>query len=484
MIIHRLNRPLHNVLLAVTLFSSSFAEARDWKLSSPAELKKTLKHVQPGDSLILQDGVWTNAQLVFKARGTAAQPITLRAQTPGAVILTGNSSVRLGGEWLVVSGLRFQDGACPGGHVISFRADSDEPANHSRVTDCAMVNYNSGDRAGSSFWVSLYGVSNRVDHCRFEGKNDGSPTVTVWLDGKPNHHRIDHNYFLRRPPLGRNGGETLRVGDSRTSLQDSFTVVELNRFEDCSGEAEYISNKSCANIYRFNTFVECQGALVLRHGHRCTVEGNWFLGRHQPGTGGVRVIGEDHRIVNNYFADLAGTDFESALPVVAGIPNSKLNEYFQVKRAVIAFNTFVHCRQNLTFGVGHGQRGRSEPALDCVFANNLVVGTNGPLVRMLHAPVNLVWQGNLFWGAPVGLPETPGIRVQNPQLQLPTDGIWRPGPASPALGAAVGSFLFLTQDIAGTPRGEKKDIGCFQLPAAASGRGPLAVTDVGPGWMR
>ena len=57
----------------------------------------------------------------------------------------------------------------------------------------------------------------------------------------------------------------------------SRMIVEDNYYEHCDGEAEIISNKSCENIYRRNTFVECKGAL-MRHGNRCTAEGNWFFG--------------------------------------------------------------------------------------------------------------------------------------------------------------------------------------------------------------
>ena len=74
----------------------------------------------------------------------------------------------------------------------------------------------------------------------------------------------------------------------------SRTVVENNLFEQCNGDVEIVSNKSGENVYRHNTFVECVGALTLRHGKGCVVEGNYFLGHLAPQTGGVRIIGEDH----------------------------------------------------------------------------------------------------------------------------------------------------------------------------------------------
>ena len=60
----------------------------------------------------------------------------------------------------------------------------------------------------------MHGIRNRLDHCRFENKTNIGTTLDVWLDDppndRPNHHRIDHNYFYLRPLVGRNGAETIR----------------------------------------------------------------------------------------------------------------------------------------------------------------------------------------------------------------------------------------------------------------------------------
>ena len=42
----------------------------------------------------------------------------------------------------------------------------------------------------------------------------------------PNDHLIDHNHFGPRPPLGANGGETMRIGYSYQSMLKSRTVVD------------------------------------------------------------------------------------------------------------------------------------------------------------------------------------------------------------------------------------------------------------------
>ena len=232
------------------------------------------------------------------------RPIVIRAATPGKVVLSGESRLRLAGSYLQVEGLSFERGHHDG-DVISFRADSKRMARHCRITQCAVRDYNGPDKKQKDTkWVSIYGTQNRFDHCHLTGKTSPGTTLVVWLADEPNGHQIDHNYFGPRPSLGENGGETIRVGDSNWSQHSSQTLVESNLFERCNGEIEIVSNKSCDNVYRGNTFVECEGALTLRHGNRCTVEGNFFFGNGKKMTGGVRIIGEDHRIVNNYFQRL------------------------------------------------------------------------------------------------------------------------------------------------------------------------------------
>src|SRR5690606_21077230 len=150
--------------------------------------------------------------------------------------------------------------------------------------------------------------------------------------------------------LGYNGAEIIRIGTSHWSMHNSFTTVENNYFERCNGEREIISNKSCGNIYRGNTFVECEGTLTLRHGNNTLVENNFFFGNNKPSTGGVRIIAEDQVVINNYFSDLAGDDAWAALPMMNGVPNSPLNRYFQINNALVAGNIFINNKYNMIIG--------------------------------------------------------------------------------------------------------------------------------------
>ncbi|MEM7327578.1 MAG: polysaccharide lyase 6 family protein [Pseudomonadota bacterium] len=345
-------------------------------VSTQAEYQAAESIAQPGDVIVLANGTWTDFDLVLHAQGTAQHPIFLTAEEPGKVILSGQSSLRLGGEHLIVSGLVFRDGYTPRNEVISFRRDSENLAFNSRVTRTVIENYNNPDRTQRDTWVVMYGQNNEFDHNHLSGKLNSGPTMTVRLnteDSQNNQHHIHHNYFGPRPVFGSNGGETLRIGTSHYSLTRSNTLVENNFFDRCSGEVEIISNKSGGNTYRGNTFYESRGTLTLRHGNGTLVENNLFDGNGAPYTGGVRVINAQQNIRNNTFRNLTGTRFSGALVVMNGVPNSPINRYHQVDGAMIESNKFDRVS---TIELGEGSDSeRSAIPINSVFRNNIVIGS-------------------------------------------------------------------------------------------------------------
>ena len=329
--------------------------------------------LKPNDTLQLANGTWFDADLVFKGQGTEGAQIVLMAETAGQVILEGASSIRLSGAFLVVNGLYFRKGGVVGA-VIEFRTSTNDIANDCRITNCVIDNYNGKDRTKETSWIQMYGKRNRIDHSYFGNKKNMGVLLAVNLNDerhRENFHRIDHNVFGERAPLGSNGGETIRIGVSTYSLTNSKTIVEDNYFYRCSGEVEIISIKSCENTVRRNVFYECEGGLVLRHGNRNLLEGNYFIGNNKPHTGGIRVINAGHRIVNNYFKNLKGDRFRSALTVINGVPNSAISRYHQVKDVVIAFNTFVDC-DNITLAAGSDNERTATP-LNVLITNNVFI---------------------------------------------------------------------------------------------------------------
>lgn len=377
---------LSRLALATALLWAGAVSAQTSTLvATPAEYQQALSGVRPGDTIVLKDGVWRDFQILFEGEGRAGQPITLTAETPGGVVLSGQSNLRLAGRHLLVSNLVFRDGWSPTGEVVSFRRSKEHRAVDSRVTGLVIDGYNKPDRATSDNWVALYGRDNRFDHNHLTGKTNVGTTLVVVRDerqGLDNRHRIDHNYFGPRPNLGSNGGETMRVGTSADSLSASHTVVENNWFEGADGEVEIVSNKSGGNTYRGNVFYRSRGSMVLRHGDGNLVENNVFLGGDKPHTGGIRVINRNQTVRNNYMEGITGDGFTAALSVMHGVPDSPINRYHQVVGAVIENNTIIDAR-SLFLGAGMDAE-RSAPPLDSRFSHNLIVNPNGrePMRRL------------------------------------------------------------------------------------------------------
>ena len=314
------------------------AQAEQYFVKNQAEFVTAEKKLVAGDVIILANGRWHDFEIKISGKGTKAKPITLISQDPGKVVITGQSNLRIGGEYILVTGLVFLNGYSPTGEVISFRRSKDDVARNSRVTEVVIDGFSKPDRYESDYWVGMYGKNNRFDHNHLSGKTNKGVTFAVRLDSeesRENGHQIDHNYFGPRPVLGSNGGETLRIGTSHYSMFDSKTLVENNYFDRCDGEVEIISSKSGGNIYRGNVFYHSSGTLTLRHGDGNLVENNVFFGGGKDHTGGIRVINRKQIVRNNYMEGLSGTGFSSALTVMNGVPNSPVNRYVQVDGAVI-----------------------------------------------------------------------------------------------------------------------------------------------------
>ena len=348
------------------------------RVETPEAFRSVVESAQPGDQLVLANGEWSDFDIAFVGEGTADAPIQLIAETPGKVILTGQSSLRLGGRYLFVSGLVFRDGYTPRNEVISFRRDSELLAYDSQVTNTVIDNFSNPDRTQRDLWVGLYGRNNTFDFNHLSGKQNAGPTLAVRLnteESQENGHRIANNYFGPRPVFGSNGGETFRIGTSHYSLTRSNTVVENNYFDRCSGEVEIISNKSGGNVFRGNTFYASRGTLTLRHGNGTLVENNLFDGDGTAYTGGVRVINAQQTIRNNYFKNLTGNRFSGALVIMNGVPDSPINRYHQVDGAVVENNTFENVAA-IELGEGSDAERTAVP-INSMFSRNVVSGLDG-----------------------------------------------------------------------------------------------------------
>lgn len=470
------------VILGIWMLNACSPAGPNYKVSNPASFDDAVKKVVPGDTITLTNGTWTDADLVFDADGSEEAPIVLIAETPGKVIFNGKSRLRIAGEYLIVNGLAFIGGQSPRGAVIEYKRDDDRVANHCRVTNCVIDNYNKSDRFDGDSWVVLYGKNNRFDHNYLANKKNQGVTLIVRLNqekNQKNFHRIDHNFFGYRPRLGSNGGETLRVGVSTYSLSSSNTIIEDNFFYHCNGETEVASIKSSDNIIRRNTFYECEGSLVMRHGDRNVVESNYFIGNNKPETGGLRVINAGHKVYNNHFQGLKGDRFRAALAVMNGVPNSLLNRYHKAKDAVIAHNTFIDC-DNIKIGVGSDFE-RTDIPENILIANNLFYNPNQRAPYQAMDDISGVTFSNNLVTTSAGKFNRSGFTEIDMKLKRGEDGVWQATASSiERPGARV--FDLITSDIHQQPRGPMVTIGASSSKTVASSRQWATAGNCGVRW--
>jgi hypothetical protein len=282
--------------------------------------------------------------------------------------------------------------------------------------------------------------------------------------------------------------EAIRVGWSQLSLTDGFTVIEHNLFEDCDGDPEIISIKSCKDTVRYNTIRSSQGTVSLRHGDGSVVHDNYFLGEGKEGTGGVRVYARYHKIYNNYFEGLTGSLWDAAITLTNGDTDTgSLSGHWRVDGVQIMFNTLVDNYSNIEIGYGRADNSWSREPRNVTMAMNLVVGGQKDLIEIINEPTNFTWMGNIMYpenGFSVGMTAPVGeINEIDPLLDYAateSDSLWFLSAASPAINASPGNFFSIFKDIHGQDRTLPEDVGADEYSTAALLRRPLTPADVGP----
>lgn len=375
-------------------------------VSSAAELK-ALGTLEPGAVVVWRDGTYDGQVVTLKGVGTAGNPVVLRAETPGGVCFTGTSRLSVEGEHVEVRGFWWQDPEPVKGKAVVTLAKGSTGCT---LADCAITgDATPEDAATDTKWVSLYGTDNTVSGCTFRDKRNIGCLLVVWLEADiVPRHTIANNRFERPATLrdanGKaiNGQETIRIGTSDYSMQTAACTVEGNYFYHCHGEqAEIISNKSCGNLYRGNLFVESQGTLTMRHGNGCTASGNYFLGNSMEGTGGIRLIGENHVVEDNYLEGLAGTGYRTAVCLVRGQQSPALSGYWQVRNARVRRNTIVDCKY--AFNVNYASSGSDQvmPVVGTTIEENTVSLSSNSFYAVSCAATpapEIEWKNNTIYG--------------------------------------------------------------------------------------
>lgn len=495
---------MKKTLLLIGLFIASLSiNATVINVSSANDISS--QSPSPGDTLLmLKSANWADQDIVADFNGTAANPIVLLAEGDGEVILSGGATLQIAGSYVTVSGLTFrQCASTEGGDLVKFRTSSDNLATNCRLTNCLFSDNNPSDLNTGYKWVSLYGTENRVDHSWFELKNHRGTTVVVWLteNDAPNFHRIDHNYFTR-PELstGNNEAETIRIGDSQRSLVNSNTIVEYNYFEECDGEIESISNKSCYNVYRHNTFFNNHSILTLRHGHFCTVENNFFFGNEVSGSGGVRIIGFGHKVVGNYMQDLRSSgNLRAPIVIMGGLQsvgiNDATNRYVASEDNIVAFNTIVNCDGNAIYVGSDKTKSEDDEVYKApsnnTIENNIIYGSSGSVLEFEKGEISsFSYSGNIYNGISLGLSNNTGFSDVDPSFTFGSGlNPARINDNSPAINASLPTVFSPSQsvnytlpieDMDGESRNGTLDVGADEYYSSTPLTEPITKSEVGP----
>ncbi|KAB1068118.1 T9SS type A sorting domain-containing protein [Tamlana haliotis] len=430
-------------LLTLFLLSSQFTLAQQvYLIDDPEEIRGLSSTLVPGDIVELKDGVYNNSgRMRFGANGTKDNPIIFRAQTPGGVTFTNGARLSISGDYVVVDGFYWK-GGYGASAVIEFR-DSSDLAYNSVLQNCAMdgLTVDPDDQeVGESKkhnWVKMYGSYNSVINCSFMNKTNAGALILVELyynidreDGSPNiqcdevGHTISNNYFYnfeKIDPTLTNAGdsETIRIGVSGGQMVNTNCVVNNNYFVKADGENEIITNKSKGNSYINNTFRECKGSLVLRHGSNATVDGNFFLGNNIDGTGGIRIVDSNHSITNNYIQDCIAVvnqaKWNNGITFIGGEESSldcsatKTSSGYQESKDInLSNNTIVNTNAPLFYNIDKG-----DGAVTGTVANNLIYFSSGNVnlsdvivgeTAMAFSEIgqSLSYSGNVYAGTALG----------------------------------------------------------------------------------
>jgi poly(beta-D-mannuronate) lyase len=446
----------------------------------------------PGDTVVWANGTYSNQETNFiRFFGTAAEPIVLMAETPGGVIFTGESPMTLFGTHLIVEGFYWREGVGENNHVQFRRSGSNEDlSTDCTIRNCAFDNLFT-EAPDKSRWVVLYGQRNTVENCTFQNKNSTGVAILVELSYQGEttaDHIIQNNYFYNITPkddfaTNQGDSETIRVGSSGEQTVNARVTVEHNYFQATDGENEIISNKSAENRYLHNTFRASRGSLVLRHGARGRVEGNFFLGEGKAKSGGVRITDRDHVIVNNYMSGLnnGGDKWNNAITIVSGNATSggESNGYQKVDDILVAFNTIYNADDPVFFN------DRDNYVSTGTIAHNLVFSTNGQIVEgdFAGTGAGMTYEGNIFGGSAVGITNA-GITVGDEAFVA--DGeVFLPvasGLVDGAAGTAYTSEVEL--DLRGLSRpATGRDVGAHEVSDATGDAvyRPIVNDDVGSG---
>ena len=470
--------------LFFTLSSSTGLYAETVLATTANEIKNMANAAEPGDTIIVKNGIYPDAQISITVNGTQANPIVIIAETPGEVKFTGISYFNFAGSFLELNGLNWEEVDPPYAQIISSKNGSNY-AYDCIIRNCSMLNCNPADPLENFKWIKLYGRRHLLENNSFHNKTNMGMTLSIYPDDTgPGENIVRNNYFGVRPPVEgqTNGLETIQIGQSHNDMPGN-NLIEDNYFYACDGEVELISVKLDGNIIRNNVIKECAGGIVLRMGHDNLIESNIFLGENKLGTAGIRLHGYNQKILNNYFIDLnmnSGSEQNYPIALMLGDADPENQSYYYpIENCTIAYNTIYHCNRGIS--AGEDLSGQTVAPTNTWIANNVVLVDGDKCIKYITPQDDLMHEGNILFRPDGGTltDESTGYIEIDPDLQMASgDSIWRVHASSPLIDAGVGNYSDVIGDFESQSR-PNPDAGADELSDEES---KLNIT-VGPNYL-
>lgn len=444
-------------------------------VTTNTELSSAINNATAGTTILLADGIYSqnSSFAITDKNGTETNPITIKAANQGQAILTGRAGFSINNSSnVVIQGMKFT------GTATAVNMNN---SNHVRVTRNTFELADSGNPSGIK-WIQFGGSKshhNRIDHNDFGPRVDLGQMIAFQGNVMSQYDVIEYNYFHDAASQPQNGGETIRVGLSGSSMSSGFTTIQCNLFVNLDSDPEVISVKSGQNTVRYNTFINNKGQVTARHGHGNSYYGNYFYKTiDKDGVGGFRIYGNDHKIYNNYLENIPGAihidggDYDAG-PDGSQYDSTVLTKHWRVYRAQVFNNTIVGSSSGIVVSKSY-----TYTPVDSIVANNIVTGADGPLYNEMKA-TNTVFEGNIgFGGALSNMTRSTSEMKEADPLHTVVAGVYKLSSVSPAIDAAVGSYP-IVDDIDGQPR-TNNDVGADEYHSGLPYRQPLTPAEVGP----
>jgi len=273
------------------IFVISFVDARELHVGTGqqyATLEEAAEVANPGDAIIIHNGIYTNDEYITGLAGEIDNPIIIYAEDEGKVIYRGQEEAwhLTSCRHLFIYGIIFENQTVNGVN-IDDGGDFDNPSTNITISHCIFRNI---DATGNNDLLKMSGVNEfLIEECTFLNGADGGSGIdmvgchggtiiqsrfenmgsnSIQVKGGSKNIRILQNFFID------GGRRTLNLGGN--------TDLEYFRPQDAPYEAAYIHVQS-------NVIKGSWAAVAYTGSTKVTVTNNTF---YKPENWVIRILQE------------------------------------------------------------------------------------------------------------------------------------------------------------------------------------------------